>query len=410
MNKLDQKSFLTFAAQRAPEEKPVLPLPWKALLTPYHWPDPASIPRRAFLLGKHYTRGFVSVTIAPGGRLKTTLGMTEAIGMTAKRDLLRGAILDNPLRVAVLNAEEPQEELDRRVAAICQHLNIEARDCDDRLIVRSLRERSPRFATLDARGGCTLNKNELEAFKAELEALAVDVVILDPWISFHAVNENLSMHMDPLIKEALGGIAEQLNLALEIAHHPRKSGPGQADMTTVEDSRGSGALVFAARSARVLNFMTSDEAKKLAVPDDDRRLYVRIDNGKANMAPLGKATWLKIMPIWLPNGEEVAAIEGWKPPDPFEGITTADMEWCKTVANQRNHKWDSRAEGWIGNALAERLTLDPSNAKSRAKLKEILKLWRKNKVFDVETRTDEHRNKRKYVVPAGSAEENDDVE
>jgi hypothetical protein len=38
--------------------------------TPFVWIDPASIPKREFLYGRHYIRGFMSTTIAPGGGWK----------------------------------------------------------------------------------------------------------------------------------------------------------------------------------------------------------------------------------------------------------------------------------------------------------------------------------------------------
>ena len=65
--------------------------------TPYPWPDPASIPPRQCLYGRHYIRGNIGATIAAGGRAKTTLGLTEAIGQAAGRNLIAGTQLDAPL-------------------------------------------------------------------------------------------------------------------------------------------------------------------------------------------------------------------------------------------------------------------------------------------------------------------------
>src|SRR5262249_11507795 len=102
------------------------------IAAPYAWPDPTSIPRRHFLYGRHYIRGNIGATIAPGGRAKTTLALTEAIGMAAGRNLITGG-KQEPLRVWKLNGEEDQNELDRRIAAICQHYEIKREDCGDRL-------------------------------------------------------------------------------------------------------------------------------------------------------------------------------------------------------------------------------------------------------------------------------------
>jgi AAA domain len=52
--------------------------------------DPATIPPRQFLYGKHYTRGAVGATIGAGGRAKTTLSCEEAVSMAVGRDLMAG--------------------------------------------------------------------------------------------------------------------------------------------------------------------------------------------------------------------------------------------------------------------------------------------------------------------------------
>jgi hypothetical protein len=154
--------------------------------------------------------------------------------------------------------------------------------------------------------------------------------MLDPFISFHAVNENLNPDMDLVIKQGLGTIAGKTNSAGEIFHHPGKPKPGQAE-STVEDARGASAIIWAVRSARVFNFMTPDEASKLGITEDDRRRHIRITNGKANMGPLGNATWIKIEVENLPNGDEVAVSSRWAPPNPFDGVSTT--EW------QLEHNW-----------------------------------------------------------------------
>jgi RecA-family ATPase len=219
-----------------------------------------------------------------------------------------------------LNAEEDPDELDRRVAAICQRYGISQNDLGGRLFVKSVRDRPLRLATF-VNGVATLNRPALDRLEKMIEQRQIDVFMLDPWVSFHAVNESSNMDMDLVVKQGLGTIASKTNSAGEIFHHPGKPKPGQAE-TTVEDARGASAILWAVRSARVFNFMTPDEAAKLGVTEDFRRLHVRIANGKANMGPLGKAEWIKIEVENLPNGDEVACASRWSPPNPFDGVST----------------------------------------------------------------------------------------
>ena len=80
------------------------------------------------------------------------------------------------------------------------------------------------------------------------------------------------------------------------------------------DSRGAVAIINAVRSARVLNTMSKAEAEKAGVDEVDRRLYFRIDRGKANMAPPGAARWYKFESIDLPNGDSVGVATSWQHP------------------------------------------------------------------------------------------------
>ena len=52
------------------------------------WRDPATIPPRQFLYGRHYIRRAIGATIAAGGRGKTTLAVFEAVTMAAGFDLV----------------------------------------------------------------------------------------------------------------------------------------------------------------------------------------------------------------------------------------------------------------------------------------------------------------------------------
>jgi AAA domain len=367
--------------------------------------DPATIPPREFLYGRHFIRKNIGATIGAGGRLKTSHGLFEAIEMVVGRNLTTGEQHD-PLRVLCLNAEEDQDELDRRVAAICQRYDISEEQLGGRLFVKSVRDQPLRLAIL-VRGVPTLNRPALVALARLIKRKKADVFMLDPWVSFHAVNENTNTDMDLIIKQGLGSIASKTNSAGEIFHHPGKPKPGQAE-TTVEDARGASAIIWAVRSARVFNFMTPDEAAKLGITEDDRRRYVRISNGKANMTPLGKAEWVKIEVENLPNGDEVACSSRWKPPNPFDGVSTTDMATGAELAATGAHRADSRSPEWFGYALADLLHIPVSygadnNAKDLARLNTIIKTWLKNKVLKIEARTDDTRRERKFIVPGSAA-------
>ncbi len=114
------------------------------------WRDPATIPARQFLYGRHYVRGTIGATIGAGGRAKTTRGCFEAVEMAVGRDLETGERLPSgPLRVVLWNGEEDQDEIDRRIAAVCQRYHVTRKALGDRLFAISVRDEPMRIATTE---------------------------------------------------------------------------------------------------------------------------------------------------------------------------------------------------------------------------------------------------------------------
>jgi hypothetical protein len=371
------------------------------------WRDPASIPRRHFLYGQHYIRRQVGVTIAAGGRGKTTLACYEAVSMTVGRDLQTGDPLPSgPLRVWLLNGEEDQDELDRRVAAVCQRYGICESDLGGRLFVQSVRDCPMRIAKPAAGGAAAVEQPVADKMKGFISRNRIDVFMVDPLVSFHSVPENDNGAMDVVVKQGFGAVAYETASAGELFHHPGKPKPGQAE-TTVEDGRGASAIIWAVRSARVLNFMTPAEAEKIGVSEDERRRHVRIANGKANMAPIGSAKWMKIEVENLPNGDAVACGTLWKPPNPFDGVTVEDMKVAQQVAQGGAYRTDSQSPDWLGWWMAENLphlniktrhSDKPRNKAEVTRLNNVLKTWTKNGVLATEEREDDHRKLKTFFV------------
>ena len=392
-------SFDAFDPTEDKTEKPKRDMPraW--------WRDPATIPARSSLYDGHYIRRTIGATIGGGGRAKTTRGIYEGVSMVAGFDIAtKEKLPDGALRVWICNGEEDQDELDRRVAAACQRYGIGRADLGGRLFVQSVRDDPLRIATL-VNNRPVVDETVKNYMTDVISANAIDVFMIDPLVSFHGVMENDNNHMDVVVKEGYGAIANQTNSAGELFHHPGKPRPGQAE-TTVEDSRGASAVIWAVRSARVFNFMTPEEAAKLGLSEDERRLHVRISNGKANAGPLGKAKWMKLVVEKLVNGDAVAVASPFTPPDPFKNVTTADMELARKLAATGEYRADMRSPKWIGYALATHFDLKVvhkgnNDPKDLERLKTIIKTWLSNKVLKIDERKDDEGKTREYMA-AGS--------
>ena len=166
----------------------------RVILKPFTPIDAKSLPRRQWLYGKHYQRGVVSATVAPGGTGKTSLVMVEAVALATCRDLL-GEQPEERCRVWLHNGEDGPEELSRRVVAICQRYKIPQEEVQGWLFLTSGTE----MALKVANGYSDLKIDA--ALIAEMTRViadnAIDVIMFDPLVTLHSVNESDNGKMDP---------------------------------------------------------------------------------------------------------------------------------------------------------------------------------------------------------------------
>lgn len=258
---------------QAPEALAAAETPVTFTPKPFLDRDPRTIPRRQFLYGRHYIRGFLGATVAHGGVGKSSLALVEAVAMASGRNLL-GIEPPKPLKVWYVNLEDPREEIERPVAAICLHFRIGPKEIEGRLFYDG--RETVIILALQSKSGAIVATPVAAGLTAALKGF--DVLILDPFVSAHRVTENDSMAIDAVVK-ALGRIAGEASIAIEFLHHVRKTNGAEI---TAEDGRGASALIAAARSVRVLNPMSKEEAEKAGVVEN-KRFYFRADIGKANL-------------------------------------------------------------------------------------------------------------------------------
>jgi hypothetical protein len=387
-----------------PQDRPAedQPEPPRILATAHEWRDATQIPRRDFLFRRHYIRGFVSATIAPGGIGKSSQALVEAIAMVTAKEFLGETPTSGALRVWYYG-EDPQDELDRRIAAICQHYGIQKNDLGDRLFRDSMHTLPlKRFASQGKAGksgsGIVFDKIIEEGIRHTIRQVRLDVVIFDPLISLHSASENDNVAMDAIARK-LGTIAAETDSAIDLVHHARKPTGSQAELT-VDDGRGARSLIDAVRSARILNRMSAKEAEDVGILPKDRPRYFRADRGKANMTPPEAATWSQIVSVILPNTDNVGVVTPWTYPNPLDGVAATDVDWIRNlVRSNPDLGCRPNSKAWIGIELAKHLALDPANKAHHAKLRKILKTWFDNGVLAVDEHEDpETRKKKKFVT------------
>ncbi|MGY4297133.1 hypothetical protein ACVWXN_005228 [Bradyrhizobium sp. i1.4.4] len=372
----------------------------KLYATPYQWTDPDRIPMREWLYGRHLIRKFVSATIAPGAVGKSSLLIAEMLAMVSGLSLL--GTESEQLRVWYFNLEDPYEETLRRIQATAQFYGLMSDDTGDRLFVTSGRDNPLVIAAMQD-GEATIAGPVVEALIAEIKEKAIDVVIIDPFVSCHQVPENLNGAVDMVVKE-WGKVADQADCAIELVHHVRKGD----QQVTVESARGGGSFADACRSVRVLNRMTEDEAKKCGI--ENRRLHFSVLDDKANMAPpADKRDWVKLASIDLGNnpsgngtgGDYVGVATKWEWPNPLDGVTGSDFERAAAAIKAGRWRASSQAKDWVGVPIAKALRLSIAVKSEKAKVAGLIKIWLDSgALVEVEEKNDA-RQMKKFIVVAG---------
>ncbi len=375
--------------------------------TPYVRRDPGSLPPREFLYGRHLIRRFVSATIAPGAVGKSSLIVAEALAMATGRDLLGRPVYGGSKRVWLWNGEDPADELARRIEAACAHYEIAPAETEGRLFVDSGRD-SPLVIAQQLRTGFEIAAPVVADLIATIHKNEIDVVMIDPFIASHRVTENDNNAIDAVVK-VWGGIAEATNCAIELVHHARKTGGAEVG---VEDGRGASALIAAARDARVLNLMTSDEGAKYGVENCLR--YFRVSAGKSNLAVrVVNPEWHFLNSVDLGNGRDawaegdsVGVVELWRPPSPLAGLNAHDLLTVQRAIaeNPGRCRADLRSAEWVGHLIGEALgieTRDATGSRLAAacqRVKGMIEVWIKSGALKTETGIDGRRNERLFVL------------
>ncbi|MCZ8546318.1 helicase RepA family protein [Mesorhizobium qingshengii] len=285
--------------------------------------DTNPVPPRQWLLGNVFCRRFVSSLIADGGTGKTALRVAQALALATGRNLT-GEYVFQRCRVLLVSLEDDKDELRRRVKAAMLHHDVSEAEVKGWLFLAAPGGKAGKLMTPGDKGRVT-TAGLAAALKQTVQRRKVDFVCLDPFVKTHGLSENDNSLMDQVI-EFLANLAIEMNIALDVPHHTAKgsANPGNADR-----GRGASAIKDGARLVYTLTTMSDDEAATFGVPPADRRLYVRVDAGKVNIAPpAAAAKWFRLVNVALgngndlyPGGDNVQTVEPWAAPGTWEGLT-----------------------------------------------------------------------------------------
>ncbi|MDO8360973.1 MAG: AAA family ATPase [Devosia sp.] len=350
--------------------------------TPYVSRDPKTIEARAWLYKPSYVRQFTTGTLAHGGVGKSTLLTAEAVAMAAGKPIL-GVTPVSRLRVAYWNGEDPMDELARKVEAVRKRYQLEPADLDGWLFLDTGRELPIRIATQD-RTGTRIAKPMVDGLIAALKDAKIDVLIIDPFVSSHAVSENDNSAIEQ-VSRTWNEIAQAANCAVHLAHHSVKARGRDAEGM---DFRGGGAALAKLRHLRVLNPLLPKVAKKLGISKSQAALHFRADQGKGNLAPpSADETWFRMESVSLGNAniprdglmaesDKVGVVVHWIAPEAGLDPTLEQIEDAfKLMGDKVWRKTSQSKEQWVGAPIGKALGLSMTEEVDRKELRLLITQW-----------------------------------
>jgi hypothetical protein len=344
-------------------------------------------PPRGWLQGNNFCRKFLSQLLADGGVGKTSLRYAQYLSLASSRELTGEHIFERG-RVLVLSLEDGVDELERRLWAATLRYNIDHKDIDGWLFYEALGRKAGRIKTIDEKGRVV--DGELASLIEEtIVEHKIDLVGIDPFVKTHSVGENNNDAIDA-VAQVLTDLAEAHNIAVDVPHHISK---GQADPGNAQRGRGASAFVDAGRLVYTLAPMSTEEAKRFAIPEEERHYYIRLDKGKVNtVRPARVAKWFKLVGVPLnnpdefrPQGDEVQTVEPWTPPEIWADLD-ADMQNAILDTIEAGLPSGSRySDGSTAkDRAAWRVVIKHAPDKNEAQAREIIKTWVKSGVLETQ--------------------------
>lgn len=280
----------------------------KLALAPAEPVDIASIPKRQWLLGRFLLRDKVTVLIAPPGAGKSTFSLAVALSIITGASAPTGLPVYERSNVLAINNEDDTDELHRRLAALQKRWGVTWPQIQGKLHLYSGVEHPFIIAKRTAEGN--VSPVDMDQLVDYIVANEIGVLVIDPFLETHRVQENSNEEINQ-VGRFYREVAVRTGCAVLLVHHTRKLPAGSPDshIGNMESGRGASSLTGVARIVATLYGMGKRDAEFYGVREDQRHLYVRLDDAKANLSLASPvARWFRKESITLANGDDVGVL------------------------------------------------------------------------------------------------------
>lgn len=267
----------------------------------------ATIPKRRWLVGYRLQRGKVTGGVAPGGVGKSSFSLATAIAIAVNDPRLTGEEIHESGPTLVIYNEEDEDEVYRRIDAICRFWNIDPARLEGCLHMMCSVSGELKVVTID-RHGTAVVMPEVALMVDFCLRHGIVYMCCDPFITFHNMPENDNTNIDIAARQ-FSKIAHEANVAIDLLHHISKGGDSESHAGDISRARGAASIGAAIRNSYTLAAMSEDTGAKLNIPASERVRFVRFDDGKRNYSlRSGEPVWLYLETVRVTSGDDVGVI------------------------------------------------------------------------------------------------------
>ncbi len=273
-----------------------------------HMPNGKNTKARHWVIGRRLLKGHLSLLVAPPGSSKSTFALHLALSIVTGRKDILGMNVVKKEKVWSYNCEDGHDEMDRRIHAAGIHYDISEEDLlhdgKPAFFVNSGDEKPLRIAAW-SEDGKELIPMDMHPIIQSMQKRGIGVLIVDPFAETHPGQENSNEDVGAVAR-MFRIIAKKTGCAVLLIHHtnkpPNSSSEGRAG--NMNTARGASSLMGVARIAMTLESMSIQDAKRYGVPEQDKHLYIRLDDSKSNVAlTSSEPTWFKKVSVDVPTEE-----------------------------------------------------------------------------------------------------------
>ena len=265
--------------------------------------NPGARQPRQFLVPYRMMRGHITMTAAGPGVGKTTVAVEEAVSLASGIDFL-GFGITQKFRVLIVNNEETQDELERRIEATCRYFKVPPEEIANTLMVYSGVDADKIILARADRFGNVLPTVHTTQLRELIIKHKLDVVILDPFVQMHYVEESSNEQISrTMVQIRSAATSDEYKAAIHLVHHTRKAPPGSSTQAgDMMAARGASSMGGEAHFFFTLTDMSDDDGEKLNITEEERYNFIRLDDAKGKMGPKGKVRWFQRHGVMMPYG------------------------------------------------------------------------------------------------------------